>query len=368
MPQPTDTEWPSEPRTLLKHQIYKRYVDCWMGKILQSFPGGATIVDAFAGPGAYSDGPDGSPLVVANANLRHTGRSRFRPLSLLCNEARPDRHAALVDRLSSFDTDSRLNASVITPPSVFNEAFSVIEALAHPDGPPRPTLWILDPFDLKSLPFDLVARCLAAPRDEVLITWFADEIYRFCEVPSFHTVLTAYYGGDSWREAIPMAGEHERKTAFMQLYRQRLATLPNVRSGEFSITSKNETARYSIVFATHSESGLVCWNPVKWGLDPAAGRAVSERKTRTMALFDETSNLSAALRRRAGTSASFEELRSEASDQGFLERQLRAVLDDLREEGLAIRERPLDARTAWPERCRIRFYEFGQNDIPDSDP
>jgi hypothetical protein len=43
--QPTGTEWPSEPRTLLKHQIYKRYVDCWMGKILQRLPS-ASIVDA----------------------------------------------------------------------------------------------------------------------------------------------------------------------------------------------------------------------------------------------------------------------------------------------------------------------------------
>lgn len=98
MAQPTDTEWPSEPRTLLKHQIYKRYVDCWMGKILQTFPS-ATIVDAFAGPARYSDGPDGSPLVIAKAYLNHTGRERFRTLRLICNEARADRNEALARRL-----------------------------------------------------------------------------------------------------------------------------------------------------------------------------------------------------------------------------------------------------------------------------
>jgi hypothetical protein len=59
MAQPTDTLWNSEPRTLLKHQVYRQYLHCWMGKICQSFPESA-IVDAFAGPGVYRDGPDGS--------------------------------------------------------------------------------------------------------------------------------------------------------------------------------------------------------------------------------------------------------------------------------------------------------------------
>lgn len=356
MAQPTDTEWPSEPRTLLKHQIYKRYVDCWMGKILQAFPS-ATIVDAFAGPGAYSDGPDGSPLVIARANINHTGRPRFKTLRLVCNETRADRNAALAARLTGLATDARLVITMVDPPSDFQDAFRQIEPLSHPNGDPLPTLWVLDPFDIKSLPFDLVAQCLSSRRDEVLITWFTDEIYRFCEVPSFQTALTAHYGGDTWREALSASGEHERKAAFMRLYREKLETLPNVKTGEFSITSKNETARYSIVLATHSDSGLVCWNPVKWGLDPAAGRAASEHHAVTMPLFDETSNLRVALRSRVGTSATFGELQTEAGRLGFLDRQLRAVLDDMRELGLAVRESPLDARTAWPENCTVRFYE-----------
>lgn len=44
------TVWRSDPHTLVKHLIYRHYLDCWMPKILQKFPT-ATIVDAFAGPG-----------------------------------------------------------------------------------------------------------------------------------------------------------------------------------------------------------------------------------------------------------------------------------------------------------------------------
>ena len=356
MAQPVETEWPSEPRTLLKHQIYKRYVDCWMGKILQTFPS-ATIVDAFAGPGRYSDGPDGSPLVIAKAYLNHSGRQRFRALRLICNEARADRNEALARRLVALPPDPRLEASVITPASTFEAAVSVAEPRAHPRGDALPTLWLLDPFDIKSVPFDLVTRCLKGARDEILLTWFADEIYRFCEVSSFQVALTAHYGGDHWRQALGVSGEHQRKAAFMRLYREGLEALSGVKTGEFSITSKNETARYSIVLATHSDSGLVCWNPVKWHLDPATGRAASERGIGSLPLFDERSRLGAALANRAGTAASFADLRTEAGRLGFLDRQLRATLDEMREDGRAVRESPLDARTAWPEDCVVRFYE-----------
>lgn len=96
---------------------------------------------------------------------------------------------------------------------------------------------------------------------------------------------------------------------------------------------------------------------MKWGLDPAAGRSASERGIAPLPLFDERSSLRTALGARAGTAASFSELRTEAGRLGFLDRQLRATLDEMREDGSAIRESPLDARTPWPEACVVRFYD-----------
>ncbi|MFJ1608590.1 hypothetical protein ACIOHS_35310 [Streptomyces sp. NPDC088253] len=58
------TVWKSDPHTQVKHLVYRHYLQCWMRKFLQTFPE-ATIVDAFAGPGVYTDGPPGSPIVVA---------------------------------------------------------------------------------------------------------------------------------------------------------------------------------------------------------------------------------------------------------------------------------------------------------------
>lgn len=362
MAKPAETEWASEPRTLLKHQIYKRYVDCWMAKILQHFDS-ATIVDAFAGPGAYSDGPDGSSIVIAKAFLNHTGNARFKPLRLICNEGDPARRDALNGRVRALPSHPALRPDV-RPAGEFSSVFREIDELAHPRGERLPTLWILDPFDISSLPFSLVKQCLSQPFDELLITWFSDEIYRFCERAGFDQTLDAHYGGDHWRSALARRTEQDRKAALTRAYQDGLEALPNVKTSAFSISSKNATARYSIIFATHSDKGLECWNPVKWGLDPAAGIAVSEKRGRQEALFDDRSGLTEALRSRAGTAASFEDLRVEAIRLGFMESQLRTTLDELRDDGLAVRERPLDtdARSPWPSDSLIRFYDEAEAD------
>lgn len=364
MPKPAGTEWPSEPRTLLKHQIYRRYVQCWMGKILQRFPS-ASIVDAFAGPGRYSDGPAGSPIVIARAFLEHRARRRFGTLRLICNEARTDRRELLRRRVLELPPHSGLNAMVL-PTTRFEAAHRTIDELAHPNGDPLPTLWVLDPFDINGLPLNLVSRCLAKPRDEVLITWFADEIYRFCEAPGMQLALDRHFGGDHWRAALATTGEHQRKDALMSQYLARLESFANVRTGTLSISSKNASARYSIILATHSDKGLECWNPVKWDLDPAAGKTVSERQGPQAVLFEDRDRLRHALLRRAGSGASFEELRAEATHLGFKESHLRTTLDELRHDGLAVREHPLDAaaRSRWPSNSLIRFYPRDGGDRP----
>jgi three-Cys-motif partner protein len=367
MAKPSPTEWPSEPRTLLKHQIYRRYIHCWMGKILQVFPS-ATIVDGFAGPGRYSDGPSGSSLVIARAFLENTGVDRFHPLRLVSNEGRADRRDALANRISELPAHPSFQPTVL-PASDFADAQQTIDSIAHPGGNPLPTLWILDPFNVKALPFDLVATCLARPRDEVLITWFADEIFRFCEVPAMQGALDRHYGNDSWRSALSVAGEHQRKESLMSSYRASLESLPKVRTGALSISSKNASARYSMILATHSDKGLECWNPVKWGLDPAAGQTISEKQGIQDALFDDRVKLRDALRNRAGSAATFGDLRTEATRLGFMESQVRTTLDELAEAGLAVREQPLDtsAKSPWPSDSLIRFYEEAEQTTPDPD-
>src|SRR4029079_11734550 len=70
--------WPLEPHTEAKHRLYKRYLDAWFPIFLQqSWVKRVTYVDAFAGPGEYKAGEEGSPTFALDRLLHHDAQSRM---------------------------------------------------------------------------------------------------------------------------------------------------------------------------------------------------------------------------------------------------------------------------------------------------
>jgi three-Cys-motif partner protein len=330
-----------------------------MGKICQKFSRSA-IVDAFAGPGVYLDGPDGSPVVIAKTFLEHSRAKAFNLLQLICLEKRPDRRDSLARCVGCLPKVPRLDVPAPLLGSI-QERFQAIRAASHGRDPATPVLWILDPFDISSLPFALVRACLAGPRDEVLLTWFADELYRFCEDPSKEGAIDRHFGSGAWREARQDRGESARKERLLEIYQNGLQSLGDIHTGALQVSSKNETARYALVFATHSDKGMECFNGMKWRMDPYLGRQVSEKRSMSQpGLFDDTpvlTSLRGWLMSLAGRALNFDELARQAGRLGFKVTHLRSELAVLADEGLAVREYPLDqTRTPWPEDSKIRFY------------
>jgi three-Cys-motif partner protein len=367
MGKPDELLWDSEPRTLIKHLIYRRYLDCWMGKICQSFDH-ATIIDAFAGPGVYKDGLDGSPVVIAKGFLEHARLERFKSLAVLCAEKRKDRRDHLESLLNGISRPPKLDLKVLQA----GEALALhtqLDAIAHQHGPSIPTLWILDPFDWAGVPFDLVKACLRRPRDEVLVTWFADELYRFCEHAPKQAAIDRHFGGPAWRAALKVRGEGARKEALLQAYRSAIESLPgSIYTESFSVASKNAHARYSLVFATHDMRGMTCFNQAKWRMDPHRGKSANERTYGQPTLFDPEPDLTQ-LREKftslAGQARSFKYLVNQAQRLGFTEPQVRTVLTRMGEDGLAIRQSPVKATTPWPAESLIRFYSAAADDDMD---
>ncbi|TMR93939.1 three-Cys-motif partner protein TcmP [Nonomuraea basaltis] len=358
MGQPDELLWDSEPRTLIKHHIYRRYLDCWMGKVCQSFEY-ATIVDAFAGPGVYKDGLDGSPVVVAKGYLEHSHLERFKNLTVLCAEKREDRRDHLDGLLNGISRPAKLRLQVLEAGEALAR-HKELDAIAHQHGPSIPTLWILDPFDWAGVPFDLVKACLQRPRDEVLVTWFADELYRFCEHAPKQAAIDRHFGGSAWRAALEVRGEGPRKEALLKAYREGIERLSGSTFTEsFSVASKNAHARYSLVFATHDMRGMTCFNQAKWRMDPHRGMSANEWKYGQPTLFDpepDLSGLRGKLESLAGQARTFEYLVNQAQRLGFTEPQVRTTLTRMDEDGLAIRQSPVKSTTPWPAGSLIRFY------------
>lgn len=73
---PDPTQWPLDPHTAAKHEILRRYLNAWF-PILGTYNGRVVFLDGFAGPGIYSQGEPGSPIVALRTLLEP---ARLRPM------------------------------------------------------------------------------------------------------------------------------------------------------------------------------------------------------------------------------------------------------------------------------------------------
>src|SRR5688572_18293414 len=82
-----DTVWEAEPHTLAKIAILKAYLKAWLAILGQRKPGQPVLyIDGFAGPGEYTNHPEGSPLaaLAAAREVIHTLGPRWAAGLLHC--------------------------------------------------------------------------------------------------------------------------------------------------------------------------------------------------------------------------------------------------------------------------------------------
>lgn len=362
------TVYTSDAYTAVKHAVYKRYTQCWMGKILRSFPQGAAIVDAFSGAGEYSDGLEGSPIVFAQTFLEHTFLERFNKLDIFCLDERADRLAHLAGLASKLPPNPRLQVRPLQAGRV-EDRITELSAAGHAGSAGRPVLWILDPYGWADVPIDLALRCLnSGPRDEVIISLFTEEMYRFWQDITKQPALTRVIG-EHWREAVQLGDQRASKDGLAEAYCQSLRDA-GFHVGRFAVAARERMPRYHLIYATHSEQALrECWNSTTWYLDHFAGNAAGAIHVSGQGdLFDlidevpETDRLRRRLELHAGEERTFQGLQSEAVAAGFKTTHLRQELTAMRAAGLAVRVDTDRNKSDWPDGCVVRFYSAADND------
>ena len=73
-----NTIWPISPHAVAKHHILMKYVQAWAPILaIGSNDRRFIYIDGFAGPGEYSNGEDGSPVVVLKSLKGHRSANKF---------------------------------------------------------------------------------------------------------------------------------------------------------------------------------------------------------------------------------------------------------------------------------------------------
>jgi three-Cys-motif partner protein len=280
--------WKLEPATAAKHQLYKRYLDAWWPILLQaSSPDGrlawsrVTYLDAFAGPGRYEGGEEGSPVFALRRLLSHDAAERMHMsrdrVRLLFMEKDPDRHRYLQAELGrQFGAlDSLPVWAEAFPAEAGRDAEGVLQkagAWGHP------VLAVFDSWGNVNVPLHLVRRLARNRASEVIVTFGPNWFSRREELEPDQ--LDSVFGGHQyWQPADRELRPDERWRVWLATYRDALRRAGFRFQLHFRIVPKTGLPLY-LVYGTGHPKGVEVMKDAMWDVDGNDGMGFADPRTR----------------------------------------------------------------------------------------
>jgi three-Cys-motif partner protein len=277
-------------------------VEAWL-PIMTRYNQRVVLVDAFAGPGRYSGGEPGSPLIMLEAYLRHHYQPQMTAnVVYLFIEEREDRVDHLREELSRLTIPANVDVEVEQGryEAIFRSRLAEIQAAG---AQLAPTFAFVDPFGYTEAPMDLTGTFMQFQRCEALIYMPLPFVARFVSREGQERALCALFGTDRWREAIELDGP-DRRSFLHDLFRDQMMWHGSRYVRSFEINAGHGNG-YHLFFGTTHERGLEKMKEAMWSLDRLGGQSYSDSTDLDqLVLFQEevdTGPLITALRSRFGT-------------------------------------------------------------------
>ena len=264
MAKPLPTVWKIEKHTLAKHEILKKYLDAW-APIMSRCAGRIVYIDGFAGPGKYSGGEDGSPIIAIKSISDNQNIERAEIICLFI-EADTKRYQHLKELVDKIRKPSFLKVKYHcgkfdeTLTDILNDIYEQKKSLV-------PTFAFIDPFGVSHTPFHLIRRLLENPKCEALITFMYDELSRFFIDESKKEIADNLFGTPGWCEAINIRSSSEKEEFLQNLYKQQLQTAATY-VVSFKMVNRQNRTDYFLFFATNNLTGLEKMKDAMWKADP----------------------------------------------------------------------------------------------------
>lgn len=257
--------WEAKPHTLAKIAILADYIHQWTQILGRSRRGQDLVyVDGFAGPGEYTNHPEGSPIAALRSvtDALSLAGSGWIAGDVHCAfiEADHARMEHLRSRVRQLELHRRVKAHLIE--ASFTEGLVRLRSQTpRAFSSAHPLLIFVDPFGATGAPFGVVANILGSPCSEVLVNLDADgigRIFQAGETARAEDRLTEVFGDISWRTAL------SRDVPFsalcrqvLDLYKAQLRSLPNCRYVfSFGMRTSSSAINYYLVFASQHHRGL----------------------------------------------------------------------------------------------------------------
>ena len=233
----------------------------WNGRIL--------FIDAFAGPGEYSGGERGSPLIALDALIQHSARARMSgQIRYIFLEKKKDRAIHLDGLLQEMDSELPPNAKWSVHNSAFDETVTgILDDLAEQKKRLAPAFVMIDPFGVSDTPMRTISRILSNPKSEVYISFMYESLNRFRGSHEFEGHLDELFGCIDWRSGIDISDRESRKSYFYGLYRKQLRKSGASYVLHFELYEGDRLV-YAIFFGTKNLEGCDKMKRAIWKVAP----------------------------------------------------------------------------------------------------
>jgi three-Cys-motif partner protein len=307
-----DTIWDLDPHTAKKHEILRRYIEAWL-PIMARWNGRVVYIDGFAGPGQYSEGEDGSPVVVLKAARDHSYPMETELVCIFV-ENDPARYLHLKKILDGLSPPlpGRIKWEAIQGrfDEHLTETLNLLEAQKKSLAP---AFVFIDPFGISHTPFKTVSKILGNNRCEVLVNFMYEEVNRFISLEEQAENFDNLFGTPEWRSVRNLSGAPQRRKAIHDIYLKQLKTRATF-VHSFEMLNHGNSTDYFLFFATNSLRGLEKMKEAMWKVDDTGSFQFSDHQDARglMSLFSaqpNTAPLRDAIRRtHAGNQISIEKL------------------------------------------------------------
>jgi three-Cys-motif partner protein len=268
--------WVREDHTKAKHELLLAFFNKWVSVHSGFFatrPAGGLvrIYDGFAGPGVYSGGEPGSPLIImqalcANPNLLEKWeRVRY---DLHFVEKEPARAARLKQELLRFEAMMRQDGPRWTDRISWTVTTGRYEEnVPQPVSDPSALFLFLDPFGYSHSPMTLTQELVQQRKSDTLIFLPLSFVNRFKDREGQEIAMDRFFGTPGWRD---VPDGDDRPARLLALFEAQLRKVGLDYVGAFKLRP-DSTNEYFIVGGSGHTKG---WESIKegfWSVDPVNG-------------------------------------------------------------------------------------------------
>jgi three-Cys-motif partner protein len=273
--------WALESHTEAKHRLYKRYLDAWWPILLQQhWVNRVTFVDAFAGPGEYRDGEEGSPVFTLDRLLHHEARKRMNlsrdrvTLIFIENDGQRKEHLhrLLVERFGPLD---QLPVTVIVECGRAEK--DTMRLLDETRAWGQPILAIFDSWGNVAVPWEQLRRIANNKASEYVVTfgpnWFSR---RENQEPDKLDLI--FGGSEYWQPSTDDLTSRDRWREWLETYHDAIRRAGHQFALTFQVMPRTGQPLY-LVYGTSSVAGVNAFKDAMWKVDTSDGMRFDDPRT-----------------------------------------------------------------------------------------